>query len=87
MASVANEFTGDDGACERMHVVTAQFTIVLDGEVPIADELEGLGQALQNGAYEHPAMPNGSWRIVSVGPEEDHRDIDPCWDDAAQVPA
>lgn len=77
----------EDG--EAMHVVTVEFAIVLDGEVPLAAELKDLTSSIRK-LYEDDdlpvSMPNGSWRVVSVGPEEDHRDLDPCFNGYPEVP-
>lgn len=70
---------------ETMHVVTVEFAIVLDGEVPLAAELSDLTAGIQS-LYEGGDIPNGSWRVVSVGLEEDHRDLDPCFNGNPPVP-
>lgn len=70
---------------ERMHVVTVEFAIVLDGEVPLKPELEDLTAGI-SALYDGGDMPQGSWRVVSVGPEEDHRDLDPCFNSYPPIP-
>jgi hypothetical protein len=62
---------------QRMHIVTVEFSIVLD-EVPMMDEVRNLTSGIQE-AYDQLDMPDGSFRVVSIGPEEDHSELDPCF--------
>jgi hypothetical protein len=51
---------------------TVQFAAILD-DLPIEDEVEALKQGLSDHFGD-------GWEIISIGPEEDHRDLDPCFD-------
>lgn len=51
---------------------TVQFGCVLD-DVPFPQELENLEEGLRE-------FVGDDWEIISVGDEEPHRDLDPCFD-------
>jgi hypothetical protein len=64
---------------QRMHIATVEFAIVLD-EVSIEDEVRNLTSGIQE-AYDDVIsdMPDGSFRLVALTSEIDHRDLDPCF--------
>lgn len=79
---------------QKMHVVTVKHCIILDDGDDISHELSGLVQALQI-AHNGPEpggkaadfyMPQGSFQIAEVGPEEDWRDASELIDDPRNIP-
>jgi hypothetical protein len=70
-------FIMPDGSWRRIETdpPTVEIGCVLDGEVPFEKELEFLKQGLAE-------FVTPDFEIISVGAEEDHRDLDPCFANA-----
>jgi hypothetical protein len=62
---------------QRMHITTVEFSIVLD-DLSIEEEVQHLTSSIQE-AYDQFDMPDGSFRIVAVSSEIEHRELDPCF--------